>query len=131
MVLSNIGMGTNIVSFKKLISHHIKPKNLIIDSPEPNINKILFICTVDSFDLFTKKYGYLDSSKNLRIKWKDTANDFKGIGLSNDVRDKRFLTAVFSEQNYPSWWVTEYHNNEFIEFVDANKSEQIEKKYLR
>jgi hypothetical protein len=87
----------------------------------PGKNKILFIDTIQTFDLFTHNYGYVEES-NLHIKWASVANDYKGLGLSNCLFEARFLMAHFFDKEYVSWWDTEYNFNDFILFDELDLS---------
>jgi hypothetical protein len=76
----------------------------------PGKDKILFIDTIQTFDIFTHYYGYLEENCVL-INWSSVANDYKGIGLADCLFDVRFLMVQFFDREYVSWWDTEYHFN--------------------
>ena len=86
--------------------------NYIIYSDGPNIDKILIIDNIDSFDEFTNKYGFLrdrdkDKEYNISIKWSKVDNDYKGVYIDKDIEihPVRYKMAFYKGKKYISWWV--------------------------
>lgn len=99
----------------------ISPSDLSILIDNINKNKILFISTLDTFDKFTIKYCYTKEDA-LLIKWKKVAKDFRGIGISEDLKEDRYLLAPYKSNTYASWWEGEFHCKNFCIFVKEEKN---------
>lgn len=97
---------------------------------KPNNNKILKINTVDEFDDFTDRYGYvykfIDSSpvygvqELLLIRWTDVAGDYKGLYINEGLQNERFTEVFFRGRTYPSWWNTEFKITDILIFDKDN-----------
>ena len=112
-----LGRSTHQISYKEATI--ISPIELTIDVDHPDC-KVLFIGSVESFDRFTNKYGYIDFDNGLGIKWNDVSSDFIGFGLGDIIED-RFLTAPFNGVDHTSWWDIEYSIDSFILFENDAK----------
>ena len=103
------------IIFKKF-SKEIKPNQLSYDPSIPNQTKILYIDTVENFDLFTNIYGYIDRSL-LLIKWEEVAKNFKGFGLNPELFGERFFECPFHGKVEYSWWDNDYYQDGFNRFI--------------
>ena len=79
----------------------ITPSRLTCKLSDVKKEKILFINSNETFDLFTCSYGYLDTDNNVKIKWDPVAQDFAGIGLCDDI--DRYNNVYFYGKEYDSW----------------------------
>ncbi|XWV25776.1 hypothetical protein QJ857_gp1312 [Tupanvirus soda lake] len=111
-------LGKDNYQVKVNIVDCIKPFDLTIFLI-PRINKYLFIETIESFDAFTQNYGILNEYGVINIKWNLVSKDFKGIGISSELVDDRYLVTYFFGKEYPSWWNAEYYFEDFIEFSNV------------
>jgi len=80
----------------------------------PNLQKILFINTVENFDLFTHLYGYKESKYSVGINWINVFNHFKGFKLDCSLFNERFFNVYFDGKMYSSWWDDEYYYDDKI-----------------
>ena len=85
----------------------------------PNKNKLLYIDTVENFDSFTNKYGFIDDKyfAIIYIRWDLVAKDFMGFGLNHKLFGDRFFECQFRGKEYISWWDAEYYYDDFNLFV--------------
>ncbi len=73
-------------------------------------DKIVRLSSFNSFDDFTKRYGYVkvdDNNKSyIAIRWDDVSSDYKGFYIDKDaeVYPERFSVAFFDGEKYTSWW---------------------------
>lgn len=74
----------------------------------PDNQKILYIDTVENFDLFTNLYGYTDANF-LDIHWTKVFNDFQGFKLNSSLFYERFFNAHYNGKEYISWWDSGYY----------------------
>lgn len=69
-------------------------------------DKILKLDTVDDFDNFTEKYGYVQKFKDqqvLIIKWNDVLKEYKGITVNEGLLAQRQDDVFFNGHTYDSW----------------------------
>lgn len=112
------GFGTTIKGIE-----NVRLSDLTTNINKPNKDKILFIGSIENFDTFTNKYGYVYDGC-IGIKWSEVARDYKGFGLDTDLTDNRFLMAVYQSNTYTSWWDIEYYVNNFYTFVEDDSKEE-------
>ena len=91
----------------------ITPDHLTCDLLCINKSKILFIESDKDFDAFTHKYGYVDITDALKIRWDYVTEDFSGIGVSPNTN--RFYYVTFLGKDYVSW-LSEIGLNKFVTF---------------
>lgn len=89
----------------------------IVRDLKPNIFNVLKISTVEAFDKFTDRYGYVDGNA-IKLRWERIANDFKGLYLDHDtdLRLERFDKAVYRGKEYESWWEDKWLIDDVIIF---------------
>lgn len=90
------------------------PKTDFIPMGVPSdINKILILQTVDDFDSFTTKYGYIPSidPNYIYIKWDLVADAYKGFYIYPGATFHRDLQIPFHGKTYNSW----LQNYDFID----------------
>lgn len=71
-----------------------------------NIDKILLIDDVKSFDIFTNKYGIPDkSNRTITIDWNKVSIDYDGIYIDkdNDFSQSRTRKVFYNDTKYRSW----------------------------
>ncbi|XWV25777.1 hypothetical protein QJ857_gp1311 [Tupanvirus soda lake] len=124
-----IGTAENEIYTKSI--KEITP-NMLTTRLQPNKNKFLFIDRVNIFDEFTNKYGTLNSDNipTIKISWREVANDYRGIGISEDIFEERFALVIFMNEEVNSWWHYECNITNFVEFVnefpEINKNDESE-----
>ncbi|XWV26876.1 hypothetical protein QJ857_gp0174 [Tupanvirus soda lake] len=115
MVKTTIGNGSHFAYIK--IIKNVPLKNITTNPIKKNTDKILLIDSIESFDIFTEIYGYIDN-KEILIKWDSVAKDFKGfkLGYNDELFEYRFYYCYYKNKQYYSWWDSEYYFNDPIIF---------------
>lgn len=108
-------------AFYKVVDISMVNKDELSTDLEPNSYKILKIDTVDNFDKFTSKYGFLKDD-SVKINWEDVSNDFKGVYLAQntDLMRERFEKALFKDIMYNSWWEDDWIDGDVMVFNDIS-----------
>lgn len=74
---------------------------------KPKKSKILKIQTIDDFDTFTSKYGFIKNDM-LYISWDKVANKYKGFYLSSSSQGARTTDVPFGDKTFPNWVDNDY-----------------------
>lgn len=98
-------------------------KNIREQSRMNTKNKILFIDNIQTFDIFTNRYGEVKSVKKtpyVTIDWDLVSADYSGFYINKDnmFKDVRYDYVFYDSVKYPSWWKYYKISDQVVYFFD-------------
>lgn len=135
--MNRLESGSHIVNIQK--KETIIPSEIVVNPLISEPDKILFINSNDSLDIFNKKFGYVSMLNRQGIDWIKVSKCFKGFGiylklsdkqlyawLNNDIFDNFFLFTKSNMININELSDDNCSNNSSNDNSDENTDENSE-----
>lgn len=124
----------NLIRGKVYEFYELDKNNIITWKDKKDNSKILHLQTVDEFDKFTEKYGFIfskiddvhnDPDTIVAIKWNIVSEDYKGLYIDPGLNSDRYKNAMLDNDLHNSWWISEYNipQTKYIVFMKTEKQD--------